>query len=1769
MGHHFNLGASPYGIRNPANQLQLFDSASSSTPEKRMSFRLFGPLVLTFCLLLGLVTGVAQAAELLKFSGRADRAGDHSRTGSIRWEASFASDGLGSDLSAGATLDAGALLTELDGTPLVSIGGTDLQETLLYPARGARPDRAKFELVGRDRAGTRIRITERAGRIRIGAQISRAHLMAPAGCLAGQEVVALRSAVTLQIAEQAPRTWSVTHNWKCSERRSCDGCFDLKAVRTGQGHHGGGASGNREPQASIRVENLTRDPEATNWMRLDARGSKDRDGTITSYLYNIRDRSTGRLLDAPGLIASPVAYVELSPGQYEVVLTIADDQGARDTETRRFSISGEPIAQFDRFGVRWGLQESWQPGDPSVLLRLSNSVINLAEIGAIFATEPQVPAATKASGYTASRARSSENGCGSAMMKAGFWTSTATGFLSLGAGLAFGPEASMGVKVATEGGIAAAQTAGSTVSYKGGSASTSCLQNEINNLSDEVAFQGKQISQIENQLDLTDSAFVTAWMTALASQNQNYFELYRAKLNAFSPSAASTTDSPCAEATTDGPNENCAKSKFVTGGLFGTFMVDAGFWCTDVGPAIPDLCNVPGPKASAAECNGSVPAKLCAQLTAGDSVPEGSYLLQNSDNWNRLETFVAAQTGTFSQDVTALTGIAFNTSCHGEAYKCTTYEPNSELIETLDSLYTSLLAQSQSTANGATVTGQVATALAANQNILPYIDSYNQAVVTYINYAVMVLEQAFQMQWVVNNFNFFGNLPYGPVLNESDLEANTIPQLGNASSASYYPGPSGTELSCSTSGKSCSFDSAAYLCGPSAPIPYAECSPDSTTTCKSNPEACEYQYCGGAASECTDNTALMARHYTAAQLELAYSYAHAINLVFELGLRYLVTDLPVPNQSWPKSPDTGVCLLDSADLASGNCDSGGCAPTVCTSDSDCGGSSPNCFMLSTPWSSLLTSASYCEVGTSCAAGVMTRQPPLLGQPKAWVAHSNRNFEASPHQVNSPYQGQSSCAANYQTVGDYGLRATAVGDPVSGGQPGTIDDLSYVCPPAYPYCVGYVYNQQLGTCSNRAPWSADSVLYQYALNDPLTCNNSLRTYNDTTADRPPNLAGAWATNDQCPSVFQTPGGQAPRYGYFDGNTLQPYSFSVTSSSQASGCPAACSESCSAELESADNVELFACASFESASKSAPASFSGPSYSNTCSTMVGTVPAAAGGEVCPALCAAPSVSGASGSNCVDVGFAQQKIDTPLIDCQACATAAPILSLAGVMQGNLGACSEGSAGAPSTGPLMQWYAPEPYLTVPNDSDNLAMLCEGCLYLGCGNYNPLDTSILPVTSTQANNDSLATTYATNVGNGKESCSSDNTDDPACTVAWQSLYPQPGCEEMSGWNEKHTSTMATSMVSDYRCGYLGGAGLSFIGVTNDEGSLSYALNEDAQNGTYPWGCGAFGFNTIENSGTDGTTGYGSLVFAQPNAVTGLWDPPVTSDTQHIAFSDGFTASGPQIGLQIVAQCSTNCGAAIDDGDKAVCLSLATPATSLTMDTLGYACSSNGTTATSSATMECTTNDGRAFKIESIDSPGGIPLGNAGPATTLVFDLSNQSSGNGDSQTCPEACYSAIPGGDTFGAMDLNSEGACSGFRSALGYCGGYCYNQPAIETGQRIPVAAPTDCRGCDAVEAYASCPSGLIPYAGDGEPGAYCCYPFTSEGYGHPLESVFPYSTGEYGDFVMDHCPTDYYACPGSICGSTTSSGQVNRVPPAAGDSSCYPWGNTSMYPIFPLSY
>lgn len=1667
-------------------------------------------------------------SDPLEFSGRADRTGDPTAEASLRWVAIFAGPDLDLDLSSGVTVALEGALTELDGIPLVSIADADLAGTPLVASRGARTDQAKFELPGANRSGTRVRISRRSGRIQITTQINRAEIATPAACLAGAPETTLRSTVSLQRAGAAAKTYAITRNWKCSPRRSCDGCFDLKSASKSGGT---GPVGNRRPEASIRFENLTRDRNAPNWIRLDARGSQDRDGHIASYSYEVVEQASGHRHYGPGATSTRVAHVQLAPGLYEVLLRVVDDDGAVATDQRSLSIPGTPRSGFGRLGVAWALDEEWRPGDRFSVLKHAAGLVDLAEIGGIFASEPAAPPGARGLASTTS---SSANNCGSSMSKAGFNTDIASGALiiaSSGASVAIGPEAAFGVKNIGE----ATGEVGTALSAAGASASSSCMQQEIDNLADEVQFQGQQILQIQNQLNVTDTAFFSAWQQVQNTDQQFLADLWRQIFVSFSPTV--TGSSSCTVATTDGPPASCG---FTSPGLVGGFMAAAGLWGSDNGPAIDGLCNTPGPGTNAIPCTGSS-------------------LLQSKNNFQNLQIWADANSAAFQDDLEDLTGTTVTASaCTGDVWKCLQYDGSSQLLITLEALYGQLLNRSG---------GSLATALVANRNsdtaellnLVELIDAYNQTLTGYIQEARTALFEGFQMEWVVNNFNFYANLPSGAVP-ENGLTDGTVSQLG-AVSATYFAGPGTSDSACTSTGQQCIPGLNGYACAADSPdgTAGAQCAPSSSSACGGQPNQCNYAYCGGTASQCAVDTSEMIGPYNAAQLELAYLYAARLNLLYELYLRFLVTDLPITGpeqkglQAWPVFAGTRYCSLPASLVKQGGCANGACTPQACSADGDC--ASGTCLDPQVDYEAIVTSASFFEPGSSTS-----RETPFIGQPIGWIQQANANFDSSPYPVSSSsYEGGVECAGN---------AGEGVGDQVTSGQPGVLETDGYSCGSDFPWCVGYQYDVTWGECSNVVPWTATGALYQYALKDPYACGSAISAYNALTTDDPPNLAGAITSSASCPSVFASPGGQAPRYGYFDGLTLQPYTYEAGTVAAAAenACPAACSApSLADEFQSEADMIAMPCTSYgvavslvndnpvRTASFSAFAApdcaqGSSPSCpaSNTCTALVGL----AGGS-CPAFIG----QGPSGqSYCVGTDWAQYTRTTPLTNCQACAQE-PQLLLAGPMQGNVGACAAGSVGNPYSGPKMDWSTPTG-MDVTGEA-NLALLCEGCVYLGCGNYAPLDTGTMPWTmDTPTGSDSLAQEYYLN-GN----CSSDGDGVP-CTVA---SVVGGACHQLMMWDGPKDSSMMTSvMVNDYRCGYIAGYGASFIGISNDPGA-SANFNADAQSGSYPWGCGALGFNTETESGSAGSTNWASLLFENPNAMTNLWDAVVTSDAQQFAYTSdgaGYTFSGPQVGVQLVSQCATSCGATSPtSGGNTACLSIATPADASSMDALGYACLPDP----GGRSMSCAMNDGRVFSLGVPYGPGGL----MGPVSPNVYGIQGGLDFSQSNATCPAACERAIgdPNGLTFGGMALNENGECPGFASAYGYCGGLCYNQPEIGNNpsatQPTAVQAPIDCRSCNTSTSFGACAEGYVPYAANDQPGSSCCY--TSSG------EIFPYSSGAYGDLVIDRCPAgdDSHLCTDPPCGAEQPDGSYLGVPSAAGTDQCYPWGNTSMWPLWPFTY
>ncbi|MDG2305515.1 MAG: hypothetical protein P8R42_12880 [Candidatus Binatia bacterium] len=233
------------------------------------------------------------------------------------------------------------LLGDGDGTELATFGTEVALQEPLPVARGARADRATFKYEGRNSALARATVVRRGGRLKVSLKVGKATLGVPAACQAGAGHTFLTTAVSLEsgVTGVSDLGLSTTQLWRCLP--SGDGSFNLRVENKGSRSGGGGSGGgNRRPQAKIDVENSTRTPDTPNWFELSAERSSDRDGEIRSYAFAVERRRENADRVGPPASSSPTARVRLSPGGYEITLTVTDDQGAQDSTSHRVSVRG-------------------------------------------------------------------------------------------------------------------------------------------------------------------------------------------------------------------------------------------------------------------------------------------------------------------------------------------------------------------------------------------------------------------------------------------------------------------------------------------------------------------------------------------------------------------------------------------------------------------------------------------------------------------------------------------------------------------------------------------------------------------------------------------------------------------------------------------------------------------------------------------------------------------------------------------------------------------------------------------------------------------------------------------------------------------------------------------------------------------------------------------------------------------------------------------------------------------------------------------------------------------------------------------------------------------------------------------------------------------------------------------------------------------------------------------------------------------------------------
>ncbi len=212
----------------------------------------------------------------------------------------------------------------------------------------------------------------------------------------------------------------------------------------------------RRPKARLRLENLTRDRDAPNWIRLDARRSRGRHTEIAHYEYAVakisRKREHPQEIQAPGPTQSSVAHVLLHPGRYSASVTVTDEAGASQTTTRRLHIRGKTSTVGRHNRVEWALGADWETGDPSLTINHALAPLDIQAFVDIFAEESQALGASSA-------------GCGSTLTDAGNGINVATGFLSIipGAGVVLGP----------------INAGAATMKIVGGHRSSACTQSQI------------------------------------------------------------------------------------------------------------------------------------------------------------------------------------------------------------------------------------------------------------------------------------------------------------------------------------------------------------------------------------------------------------------------------------------------------------------------------------------------------------------------------------------------------------------------------------------------------------------------------------------------------------------------------------------------------------------------------------------------------------------------------------------------------------------------------------------------------------------------------------------------------------------------------------------------------------------------------------------------------------------------------------------------------------------------------------------------------------------------------------------------------------------------------------------------------------------------------------------------------------------------------------------------------------------------------------------
>jgi hypothetical protein len=491
------------------------------------------------------------------------------------------------------------------------------------------------------------------------------------------------------------------------------------------------------------VTNLTRDRDTLNWIRLDARGSEGRNSAIRSYLYAVMVEDTGRYVHAPAATASPVAHVMLPPGDYSASVTVTDSLGARRTRTKRLHMRGDAVGNRSYGNIEWALEPDWKIGDESILISHPSGIAPYQLIQSIFNGEPR-----------GTSLQGSGGGCGSVMNNGGNGIGIATGLLGFATA---GASAEFKIGVAAVSGVANATGAGLKIA--GGNASSSCLQNNLDAINQQLAYQEEQIQDLYTIIGRDEEAFFSALQAISAITSKLVTISYRDAKDTLS------TD-------------------------FNNFMVDASLWDSDLDPSGPWLTGSTGNETELdieavdlVACTNSEPA-CCVYPEQDPHRPTGCELHENGEGpYGKLTG--NTEPDDFDINLDHLSGSEVHVGTCVDEYDCwknITFNDNSTLRLVFDNYATQLnQAVTLCTSDDAAARSHCPAAdtganswdppsdctdednstecpaavnAPVSNNIVPLFDQYNDALAAIFIQSVYSLSQAYAIEQFINLFNY-------------------------------------------------------------------------------------------------------------------------------------------------------------------------------------------------------------------------------------------------------------------------------------------------------------------------------------------------------------------------------------------------------------------------------------------------------------------------------------------------------------------------------------------------------------------------------------------------------------------------------------------------------------------------------------------------------------------------------------------------------------------------------------------------------------------------------------------------------------------------------------------------------------------------------------------------------------------------------------------------------------------------------------------------------